>query len=244
MSKRFDSEQGKLDWLVGYLKEQGERTLTPTLKSENLAELLIVCTGLVRLAISHAEGINALLKQKMVEPTAPIERALYELWVELRYLLRVGSRVANARSLMINATMEIQELVQDRPEYYPADMRSGVAKALDFYKAENPDLFEVVQDQRRKRRHHWTGLSRSKMEQAIAPGSIVYKSLSWEAHALLYPFRDVANSIVQAGLVHLEFKPLQNPHEQAEQVANTATWMLRDIWNDYAGEFGLGLIGV
>ena len=61
MDQQFDSAQDKLDWLVGFLKAQGERPLTPSLQSDSDVEVLVVCTGLVRLALSQAEGINTLV---------------------------------------------------------------------------------------------------------------------------------------------------------------------------------------
>lgn len=187
-------------------------------------------------------AFNRLLHEKLFEAAAPLERSIYELWVEFRYLLRFGSRVNNARKLLISANIELTQFAFAQRDQFGKEAVAGCVQSLRSYKRDYPELYAQIQVQRRQRRFHWSGLTRAKLEQELAPGSIVYKGLSWEAHATLTATRDFQLISRGSDTWTLEFGPLGDLVELASWQAHSVAGMLWHIWNEYAGIFGLDAI--
>jgi Family of unknown function (DUF5677) len=238
MSRHFQTEAACLDWLLWEITGRLERVREISLAKDEEVEPLIVCTSLLRLALSHGRAVNLLLHEEFTESVAPLERAIYEIWTDFRYLVRTGNRVENARRLMINSTFEFTDYVlQHRRSFSPEAVRACL-RGLRSYKNDYPELYTAVQTQRRVKRFHWSGISRSAIIRQLTPGSIYYRSLSWEAHVVLSPIRDIAFS-EEKDSIRVNFQPLQDMGEQNEWQAWTVGAMIYYFWNEYACVFGL-----
>lgn len=244
MKQEFQTEQERLFWLIQEVEKQTEQ-LNINIQSDDEAELLLVCSTFIRLALAYAKGVHLLIEQQLITAAAPIERSIYEMWVEHRYLLSVGLKTENARKIMINATMELRDFIQKNNDQFSAEQKKDFNKSLISYKTEYPDLYMIIERQRKQRFYHWSGISRSRMEQVVSvPGTAnIYQYLSWEAHAVMSPIRDIHLNTNKEGTVKsLEFKMLADAEEESERIAWTVGGILFYMWNDYAEQFGLNLI--
>lgn len=203
------SEADRLDWLVQILTERAGSGLQ-LLSVANL-DVLSATTTMVRIGLSYARGVNSLLRVTQVDATPPLQRSLYELWVEFRFLLRHGDAVKNANKFSFCAMLELVDFAKGRENLFDSSALESMTKGITSFEARNPEVVQVVREQRKKRQHHWSGMSRSHMERKVGVSGIsVYKMLSWEAHAVLIPIRDI--SVVRnASEIIIDFQP-QNTH--------------------------------
>ena len=235
------SERERLDWLVGELTSRMGQNLSVSQEGAEELEPLIVCTSLVRLAFSHARAVSFLLREGLVESIAPLERTIYEIWVEFRYFVREGNKIENARRLMINAGLEFSEYAIKARRTLSAEAVRACLRSLRSYKLDFPEIYEAVRLQRKRRKYHWSGLSRSELVKKVATDITFYKGLSWEVHAVLSPIRDLSMPTEDDDDV-INFQPVNDLEEQAELQAWTVGGMLYNLWNEYAYCFGFELV--
>lgn len=240
---RFESEAARLDGLLWEITKRLDQSLQISLKKKEEAEPLIVCTSLLRLVLSYAQAVNVLLHEKMWEAVVPLERAIYEMWVEFRYIVRIGDRTENSRRLMVNATMEFSEFAIANRRSFPGGVQ-GCIDSLRSYKSDYPEIYKTIRQQRGKRRFHWSGLSRSALVKELAPDDVFYQGLSWEVHAVLSPIRDINISSEEEDSTRLDFRPLHDMDEQIEMQAFSVGGMVSNFWNEYATVFGLEQIDI
>jgi len=227
----------RFEWLVETLTGLAEGGQEIALRDAEKAEPFLAATALLRLALSYAQAVRTLLRKGEADGTPPLQRAIYELWVEQRYLLQVGSARENAIRLETNALLEILEFARARSNYFPPDSIGGAERSLSDLERRFPEVVSAVRAQRGARRLHWSGVSRSQMERAVMPNPDLYKMLSWEAHAVLSPLRDRTIEIDDKS-AHFRFEPRDTPIAEPEPIAYLVGGILFFIWNEWAEYFG------
>jgi hypothetical protein len=202
---------------------------------------MLVATGLVERAVSYSSAVLKLINNDLTNGTAPLQRAIYELWVEHIYLLTVGEPWINAVKAQINATFEALEFAEARQENFPSDDLDKIRRNIASWSEEYPDIVKEVCAQRQKRRFHWSGVSRSQLERRVMPAPDIYQMLSWEAHAVLSSIRDV--EFTRKGSAYtLRFEPQNTITVDPETVSYIVGGILFHMWNRHAEFFGLPII--
>jgi len=237
----FTSESERLSWLVREI-DRLSGSLEATLTARHDHHVLLVCTGLVGQASRWGSAISLLLANGLSDAVGPLQRALYELWVEFRYLMREGSPSENSRLLSINATFEAADFARKNRRRLDHASLKGITRTLRSHKAESPDLYARIVAQRRGGRFHWSGVSRTALAREFSPGGEVYRVLSWEAHVALGPIRDVEVSALPESRGRLLYRPLLSIDDGPEHAAFTTGGILYHLWNEFADAFFLPLI--
>lgn len=239
----FDSELDRFEWLVNTLLSKTEQIEIAKLAGPNHLEVMLVATGLIERALSYSAAVLTLVKTSRTSGTAPLQRAIYELWIEHTYLLTVGEPWINGVKAHINATLETLEFAEGLAGKVPPDDVNKVKRNITSWEQEYPAIVKEVRAQRQRRRFHWSGLSRLQMERIVMPAPDVYKMLSWEAHAVLSPIRDV-EFINEGSSYTLRFEPKDTITVDQEAVSWHVGGILYYMWDKYADFFGMPSIEI
>ena len=233
-SSMFDSESQRLAWLIGEVEERASSGTSPAIAPSDVS-LLLVTTSMVEVALQYTKAIHALITAGLHLAAGPIERGLWELWNDFRYLLMTPDPERQALKVLINASMEVRDFIgKNRPDDRTSQM--SIERGLESYRGEDPDLFEEVLLQRKKRRFHWSGLSFTEVARAVSGDTRVYKILSWDAHNLLAPIRDV--QFLNAGSqVKLIFSRRDDAFANRDRLAWATGGVLFNMWNDHASRW-------
>lgn len=240
--KSFESDQHRFAWLVKHITEISS-SLKCSQKYVEKPESLVVVTSFMRVGLSYAKGIVALLQEEQAEATPPLHRSLYEVWVELKFLLRSGDPEENAARFSINTVLEMEDFIEQRKSDVSDSAIAGLQRTISSYEASHPEIMDAIREQRRRRRFHWSGMSRSRMEREVAGhDTSLYKVMSWEAHVVLSPMRDLEIVTEEGNSATLKFKPRNTPMVDPEFIAYSAGGILFFMWNEYAKHFELPLV--
>lgn len=194
-------------------------------------ESFVAISAVVRQGLQFGKAVEILLINLLPDTCGPLVRALDEVLTDVQYALHHGSRIENVRKMRIAATLELDYHRRSRnlDETEPSP-------TVELMRAQYPDLVAQVQAKRRKNQSHWSGLSRTKLVEAVAgdAGKNTYRILSWEAHSVMPPIRDVS-----LGDDHstIEFSHATHPYDHVEQVAYSAGVRLYSLWNEWAAAF-------
>lgn len=233
----FHSELDRLVWVVAEADARFAADPHLTVASAEELDVLLVAAAWMRLALSYAHGVAALLGDGRPDAAAPVERALLELWADFRYLLRHGSRVENAARIEINAVIEMTDFLARNAtkaggEKLPGS--DGAERQRAKLEARYPEIYAAVKAQRRRGRWHWSGLSRSQLLREVdgedAPE--IYGVLSWDAHAVMNLIRDIEVVDAESGLVN--FGPSRDPMQWIDRTAFHVSGTLFYFWNEFA----------
>jgi hypothetical protein len=110
---------------------------------------------------------------------------------------------------------------------------AGLAK----FEASHPDVVDEVRQQRKKKRHHWSGQSRTSIVGRTDAARSVYKMLSWEAHPDIGPIRDVSTDD-RDGVSYLDLTVSADVDALVERAASSTSECLLRAWNAFADSFG------
>lgn len=235
--KDFESEQHRFNWLVEHLTELSSELKTSP-KSVDELHGLVVTTSFVNLGLSYAKGINTLLQLEQAEATPPLHRALYELWVELSFLLRSGDAGENAAKFSINTVLELENFIEEHKKHFTEEAIAGIKRTIAHYEMSHPEAMALIRRQRQRRQYHWSGMSRSRMERQMAGyDTQIYKVMSWEAHVVMSPIRDIEILMKDECSASFSFQPQNNLMVDPEFVAYSVGGILFFIWNEYAKHF-------
>lgn len=235
------STQGRLDWLLWRLRILLEDTVLREF-DESLVEPFLVCVALFRKALVYGEGVNVLVHEEKPEAAAPLERAIYELWLDVRFLLRSAEPKRTAQKVQIAGLLDVASYLWTRRHRFGFENLRTIMRTLREWRNDLPDLYEEVIRQRRQGRYHWSGFSRVRIEQKIAPGSMVYKDLSWQAHSVLSPLFEFNVIEVSENSVNVEFDSLYEAGSDLPWRAHTVGGMLYYMWNEMADFFGFPVV--
>ncbi len=239
----FESEVDRFEWLVENLLIRTKEIEIVSLPDPNNIEVMLVTMGLIERALSYSSAILTLINNDQTSDTQPLQRAIYELWIEHTYLLTVGDPLINSVKVQVNATFEALEFAEARQETFPSNHLDEIRRNIAFWSEKYPEIVKEIRIQRQKppRRFHWSGVIRSKMERAVMPAPEVYQMLSREGHAVLSSIRDV-EFIKKDSTYTLWFEPQNTPTIEPEFVSYMVGGILYNMWNKDADFFGLSII--
>jgi hypothetical protein len=188
-------------------------------------------------ALTQAKAILLLITQGLPEAVGPLQRALWERWTEWRYFLKHGDRTLNAAKVMFNARVEALELLEARTGSVPASVLAGVQREVHEFESQHAKAAAEVREQRNRHQFHWSGISRTKMEQTLAGDAFAYQYLSWDAHGVMGSIRDISIELNE------DVAKLHIGRQEDESDINRHAWMsggaLFYIYNDFARLWGL-----
>ena len=232
----FESEIHRLDWLIQQIEERVKQESLPPVDAELLV-LFTVTGAWFNTALTRTRAILMLLERGLQEAAGPLQRALWELWTDWHYLLKHGDRIRNALKVRLNAMVEAVESLDNQQHKLPPPMLVQMKQDVQEFEAQYPNVSADVRAQRKKRKFHWSGLSRSEMERTLSGSTFVYRYLSWDAHGVMNPIRDVSWDFNNE-IAHFRFG-----RRETEQEIDQQAWMsggvLFYIYNDFAQLWGL-----
>ena len=206
--------------------------------SEKFRDLLTVTSELLRSSLEHAEAIYLLLTHGQVEATAALERAAWEIWKELEFLVTREDADLDASRSRIHAALDVHELATKASGEAPPGMLERVAAIISEYERTHTDLVREMRELRKKQKSlHWSGATRTGIYAPDDASTTVYKLLSWESHPIAVGVRDVeiSSSGTEAAVT---FRPIENRDVLGERVAWAVGHSLLFSWNDYAKVWG------
>lgn len=181
--------------------------------------------------VNLARALGMLIEDRNSEGSTVVFRSLYETSINLMYLYDVGDRTHNAHLARAYALLEIAE------NYRAAgDPGREVAR-------EHQRLYETVPRKirgelaanRKKVKNHWSGVGLPTRAKAVGfiGHEIIYRGLSWDAHALALgriSFESKGDSKVLS--IHRSLAD-----KDAESIARMARACLRHAWARFSHEF-------
>jgi hypothetical protein len=196
-------------------------------------EVFLVTTCWLELGIRYSKAIQALIANDLRGSVGPIERAIWELWIEWRFLKAAPARNTAARKVILTAKIEALEFGSKHSEFRAIvleQLRADVAALAAAF----PEAHTELSEQRKRKRFHWSGKSYSTMERELVPDSAMYKVLSWDAHGTLSPIRDLRlkrdGSMLEADFGRTDDDPMAQP----ERIAWTTGGVLYYMFCDWA----------
>jgi hypothetical protein len=239
----FESEIHRLNWLIERIEERVTNchNITPP-DSPGSVELLVVTSSWMVTCLTQAKAVLTLLVEDLQAGAGPLFRTLWELWIDWRYLLRVGNRCINASKVLLNAQLEALEYFETLPQAVEPGQLSRIRANIQKFEREHAGASKQIREQREKGRHHWSGLTYSAMERELAPGPSLYRPLSWEAHAVMGPIRDVAVNVAEDATYFQFAQRDENTVLNQSFLAFSSGGALFYIYNEYADMWGLPAI--
>jgi hypothetical protein len=232
----FDSEIQRLDWLIRQVEKCVKGRDEPQVAPE-LVEVFVVTSTWLNTALAESKAILLLVMQGLAEAVGPLQRALWELWIEWRYCLRHGDRSLNAAKVILNAMLEALEPFEGQAGVFEASVLARLKGSAQEFEAQHARAAVELRAQRQKRRYHWSGLSRSEMERTLGGNPLIYRMLSWDAHAVVSVIRDASFELTDT---------VARFHFGREASQSDANWLafanggvLFYIYNDFAQLWGL-----
>lgn len=231
----------RLAWVVEEIENCTAGPLTPSRVTEANFQAFVVCSAWVRLGLAYARGALAVLADGLPEAAEPLERSLWELWIEMVYLLDHGTPADNAARVQITAAMDLVDFLR-RTKSPSAAAVAGANRQLRRLKADHPTAYSAIAAQRSARpaKWHWSGLSRSALwRKVMGPdGAELYGLMSWEVHGAVTALRDVRADPKTGQLVFAP-RDVPPPEIAVEGAAEHTAQRVIEFWNRYADAFGL-----
>lgn len=223
--------QTRLATVIAAVEERLARVRVSPM-SDNLIPLLEVTAAVVRGCLDAARGVLALAKAPEWGGIVAAERSAWEMWNELKFLLRAEDPPNEAVKVQVNALIDViglLETVTTAPEGMLDRNRDGLAQ----FERKYPALVEKVCKQRKDRKMHWSGRSRTAVVGPDAASKAVYKMLSWDTHPDIVSIRDIAATI-RDGVGTLDFGESRDVPELVERPCSSASESLLRSWNLFA----------
>lgn len=231
-----DPDLARLFWLVDEIEDALQRTHTFRPSSIDQLDTFITCVSLLRLAVAHLKAIGVLLETDLTpRVTGPLYRTIYEIWLDFKHLLTVEERDKNAAKLQINALLELMRYMDKAGNAFPDDTRNCVKSSLDYHCDRRPDAHAEVVEQRKKRKYHWSGMTRTQLE-SLHGAENVYTYLSWESHATMAGIRD--SQIVEDGNSYSIAFDHDDKDDPMSMNAWAASGYVYYMYAHFADEFG------
>ncbi len=196
--------------------------------------LLLVTTSWLETSTRYGEAIRVLLAEDHVGAVGPLERALWEMWINWKFLLNHSSdRDRAAAKVFLIARIE----GIDFSKKHEADVRKttldSLQTELDGLARLYPEAYSEVVQQRKKKLRTWSGISYSKMEKQVARQPVVYTLLSWDTHGTIGTFRDVRIRREGEDAIITFARRADDPMANPARVAYLATEVLYDMFEGW-----------
>lgn len=201
--------------------------------TDNLIPLLEVSGALVRGCLEAACGVLALARTPEWGGIVAVERTAWEMWNELEFVLRAEDPPGEAVKVQVNALLDVIGLLETTTITAPAGMLDRNKEGLARFERAYPELVESVRQQRKNRRMHWSGHSRTAVVGPDPASKAVYKMLSWDTHPDVISIRDISASI-ENGVATLDFGAERDVPQLVERPCGAASESLLRSWNLFA----------
>lgn len=232
----FGSEDERLSWLLTAVDLRASGATVPMMCAEDIDVFHVTAAWLTRCA-ALAKGCLFLVREELYAPAGVVYRALWELWIEWRFMLRIGDRRVNAAKVLLSAQIETLEVVEAHPDRLGADHLYKLRRDVADFEAVHREASCAVREQRERRHFSWSGLSYSAMEEALGQGPGVYGIASWEAHGTVTTIRDVRVDARDRS-ARLEFGQTEDSLAP-EFILYSAGGVLFYVYSDFAEIWGL-----
>lgn len=200
-----------------------------------------VISCLLRSAVSYSKAVKDLVKMGGAEATAPLYRAVYEILLDVKQIVKDGDPEENSLKFLVNSALEIKDGHKDQniEEFYFKDLE----RAEDFLKRvqeEHPQIYFQIENQRNKRIFNWSGKSRRQVERDLfgrMTSLSLYKIMSWEAHSVTSPLFNY--KFIDGGdVTRIEFGSYDPLLTDGGAVCFLTTCFLIQIFGAYESTFG------
>lgn len=174
-----------------------------------------------RRCAEHCRSVALLLDLGGWGPAIVVNRAAYEVAVNLMYVVNHGNKVENAVHYRARSLLEVADFFGSQPAGQEAK------HILDRLPA------RIVEEARRRRRDRrpWSGKTLKEMAEAIGVigHDTLYGFMSWEAHGRIAGY-DVVEKSGEGDIRVLEFSRKVTDEERAA-LASNARLTLRTVYN-------------
>lgn len=239
-SPDFESPSEALPWLLDQVRGQLDERKSQDLASEQEREVFITLTAFIRLAVIHANAVNVLAKEDLGEATPPLVRTMYEILMDFEAITGSALPRRQVQKLRISGLRDLKryyELLAKRGDERAKGLAQKAEEVITELCEEDPYADKELAAQRRKRRPHWSGLTRTEMEGKLSK-ALLYQPYSWEAHAVAAPIRDFAVPD-SASPNRVVFGTVESPGQLGELHSYGALSILTRLWNNYAARYRL-----
>ncbi|HVA00352.1 MAG TPA: DUF5677 domain-containing protein [Terriglobia bacterium] len=232
----FESEGERIDWLIEQVEGRGSNTTVPPLDPQDIEVFHITASWLAR-CTSLTKGLLVLVRDRLYEPAGVVHRSSWELWIDWKYLLRVGNRRLNAAKVLLSAQIGTLEFTDFHHDAFDSGYLERLHQNLLDFESRHPEASAEVRQQRRKRYFHWSGLTYSRMERELAGEPGIYGALSWEVHGTVSPMRDVQLD-VSDNAAFFRFGQTEETY-RPDFLLFSVGGVLFHVYNDFADMWGL-----
>ncbi|MBZ5513958.1 MAG: DUF5677 domain-containing protein [Acidobacteriia bacterium] len=237
----FKSEAERLDWLIGQVEVHASNATLPCPDPQNVEVFHVTASWLER-CVALAKGVSVLVGENLYGAAGVVRRCLWELWIDWRYLLRVGDRRQNAAKVLFNTQVEVLEFMEVHHDKFDSEYLAKLRRNLLDFESRNANASAEVRRQRQRGRYHWSGLSHSAMERALGPGPGIYGPLSWDVHSAVSTIRDVLIDLSDDS-VFFQFGQTE-ANTRPDFVLFSSGGVLFYIYNEFAEMWGLHRIAL
>lgn len=227
----------RLKWFIDKIPRQVKLNQKEKQKTQIFP---ITASSLFRLAGDIGLSIILLLENNHIETSVMLERNLYELWCEFRYLNNNSEK--GSVKAHINSAYEYIDFFKLSKGFKESDKYKDLMHLVEYLGKIYPTEKREVEQQRKNYKFHWSGISKTKMIKSVAAdGNIsIYRLLSWETHAVMTSLRDLTEQTEET----TSFKDNLSKIMSAQDIAFRTTGCLYYFWYEYAETFGLDIIKI
>jgi len=180
-------------------------------------------------------ALRVLLTDDQHAAVGPLERALWEMWINGKYLLMSPDTERAAAKVWLAAKIDALEFLRTQTDVREQTIHV-LQTGIDSLARVFPESYTDLLSQRKQRKGgswHWSGVSFSAIERKIAPDPVLYKLLSWDSHATIGTLRDVRISIAGEKATISFGRDDNDPMANPARVAYLATEVLFNMFEDW-----------
>ena len=222
----------RLEWVVRQAEARLEGHAAVKVRPETF-EVFWVTATMIATAVKYGKAMATLLRGDLLDAAWPVERALLELYNDFQYLLRHESAQGCAIKILISATIELLEFHRMEMSTRSDESIATLEESLANYGREFPELYAEVREQRKRRKFHWSGLSRIAIEKIVAPDAGMYKYLSWQAHSIITPLHGLSLTMAEEH-IRVDFTEYRDAFVNPGRAAWSVGGLLLNMWNEFA----------
>lgn len=204
------------------------RIEVPGLRAEDVP-LLEVTAALVRGVYQQCQSVLALADAHSWSGLGAVERAAWEMWNELEFVLRSENPSHAAAKVQANAVLGVVSLLENTDDV-PAGMLERNRELLERLEKRHRAACDEVREQRKARKWHWSGQPRTSVVGPTDASKKVYKLLSWETHPDMASLREVEVTF-DGNVAHLKFGDEEGGTGAIDRSCRSAAEMLLRSWN-------------
>lgn len=232
----FESEGERLAWLVSEVEARVSRASLEPPDPKDLEVFRVTASWLAR-CLDLVKGLAVLVQEELYAPACVLSRTAWEIWIDWRYLLRIGDRRLNAAKVLLRAQIETLEFANRHSDIFESTYLARLRQSLHDFESGHSEASAALKKQRSSRHFHWSGLTYSQMERAVGGEHGVYGPLSWETHGTVTAIRDVELE-VESNTATFRFGQTEKAHSP-DFILSSSGGVLFYVYNEFAHTWGL-----